>query len=701
MVSRVEQVNSASLTATVPTRQSFAHKVISNGGSYEGDLTKQITHLLTFRTEGAKYKAARNWGLKVVSPEWLVQSLERGMILEEELFDPMLPRDMQGKGAWDRSQSLKPSLLGKRPLQGHRGGDEARRKLRRTASTRINSQNKSIWSDIQNTNARAMATEHQGGETPLPNDALASFRQQASVDPVNQQREGMFDKCCFCTHGFNVKKDEVLQAHLVAHGGIFVSGIRELEKAEQEHLYAIVPSDWSKVETPSISKSSRITFVNEWWLERCLHQKRFAPADEHVLGTPLSSFPWPDFANMQIASSAFTGIDLLHVGKVTKQLGATYSEHLTQQTTVLVTNSKTDMRMDKARFAQQWRIPIVDARWLWDSIKAEKRLPFDSYRFRVPRMVEANQGEKQSSTLTLTGPQPKHSSTRVVANPESETLVSLGMSETIPEKDGTAGLVTRTTMTRDSTESENSTSTMAVLHESSKPQPLGEVNPNSPSKSSSKSRPVSLGPAQKAPTTMDQKNIDSALSSLIAANLLAANKKKQDLIRAATLDAGDSSSGPRKRENRIRGRVASNLSASNADRAGSLSRATSVDSTATHGQSVDHGTLGSKGILAARRETDSREDSFNVHSLDDLMQGGRRQVVEDESQISSTQLMYKDPESEQQRERLMAKMRGEHSGSAAGDSVPLKQTIPVKPLAIDMTATVGGRRRTTRARTTN
>src|SRR5271155_4247278 len=77
-------------------RLEIAEQVKANGAIYEGDLTKQITHLISLRTEGAKYKAAKSWGLRIVSVEWLRDSLERGMILDEKLYDPALPETERG-----------------------------------------------------------------------------------------------------------------------------------------------------------------------------------------------------------------------------------------------------------------------------------------------------------------------------------------------------------------------------------------------------------------------------------------------------------------------------------------------------------------------------------------------------------------------------------------------------------------------------
>ncbi len=89
---------------------------------------------------------AGQWNIKVVSLKWFTESLERGMVLEETLYHPTTPEAEQGLEAWNRLPP-KTSTLGKRDR-----GDEVlinlARKLRRTASAKLGSQNEGIWTDI-------------------------------------------------------------------------------------------------------------------------------------------------------------------------------------------------------------------------------------------------------------------------------------------------------------------------------------------------------------------------------------------------------------------------------------------------------------------------------------------------------------------------------------------------------------------------
>ena len=118
----------------------------ANGGEYSGDLTKKITHLVAYKPEGNKYVYARQWEIRIVSIEWLLQSLERGMVLDENLYHPLLPVEERGRGAWVR-RTLSTTSMGKRPREGE-PTIERSRKLRRTASAKLGSQTEGLWTDI-------------------------------------------------------------------------------------------------------------------------------------------------------------------------------------------------------------------------------------------------------------------------------------------------------------------------------------------------------------------------------------------------------------------------------------------------------------------------------------------------------------------------------------------------------------------------
>lgn len=217
----------------VAYRKELEDLISDNGGQYRGNLTKEVTHLIAKLPSGPKYTYAGEWGIKIVSVEWLQQSIERGMILEENLFHLLLPASERGRNAWIRKTgSISP--LGKRVRDD--AGPLQSRKLRRTASAKLNSQTNGLWIDIV-----AAGTESQGKKSnewddeQRPNESHADFlkpttKQSPKAGPSTikvgtqsweradletrttlglsrpWQDAGMFEGKKFFVHGFNEKQ---------------------------------------------------------------------------------------------------------------------------------------------------------------------------------------------------------------------------------------------------------------------------------------------------------------------------------------------------------------------------------------------------------------------------------------------------------------------------------------------------------------
>ena len=145
--SRKPYSTNGDLTAfTVVFRKELEDAINENGGDYRGNLTKDVTHLIAKEASGAKYNFALQWRIPTVAVEWLQQSLERGMILDESLYSLSIPPEERGQNAWSR-KSMSSASLGKRAREDDIVPQNAR-KLRRTASARLSSQNVGLWSEL-------------------------------------------------------------------------------------------------------------------------------------------------------------------------------------------------------------------------------------------------------------------------------------------------------------------------------------------------------------------------------------------------------------------------------------------------------------------------------------------------------------------------------------------------------------------------
>jgi DNA replication regulator DPB11 len=576
------------------------------------------------------------------------------MILKEELYDPALPEEERGKGAWDRTKPKRTSL-GKRLRDDSTTSLEGgKRKLRRTASTKLSTQNDGLWGDIVGGGAVAQVSRSgiwevddndslpQDGPTkqksPVGNPKNGSLQSTIENPP---RKRGMFNACRFFLLDFLPAQKQILQEHVVFNDGEISSTMNELvhnlDKSPEIRLFRVVPHDLPTSQHPPLPESQiPIQTVTVWWLERCLHKKDFIEPADHAIGRPFPVFPIESFSGITISTSAFSGIDLLHVTKAVKLIGAKYSEDMTPQSTVLVTKSATAVRKDKFDHAQDWKVPIVTAEWLWDSIRDGEMKSLARYQIRAKKRSESLPNAKGKDV-----PKALPQAERVksdVGRPVPSSSSTLPKSSARPPRnsrlDNTAfdsdePNVKEEHQTQPIESLADSTGSTA-LDQTYKSEPLSERSLNSPT------RTVSTAPAPSDhPRSKQQEDISSAISDLLAKTKTAAANPTQN----------EAPEGRKRGPGRILGRVTSNISTGSG-----RSRATSVDSTATHGHPVEYPPYDSRNPRAGPTANEQIE----------LLLHGNGPVNKDvDSQPPSTQLQYEDPDSTEAREMVMARMMGE------------------------------------------
>jgi DNA replication regulator DPB11 len=197
-----------------------------NGAEYRKDLTKTVSHLIARDASGEKYKFATQWNIKVVSVKWFTDSIERGMILDEQKYHPLISPAEQGVGAWNRSMPAPKEPSQKSTSTKENPGNPRPRKLRRTASTKLVDQNESIWGDIvgtgfaNETSKNDTTPKRQRPDASRPTiQAYKSFASETtfSASPQPQQPvpepasapvkdNGFLHATYFYIHGFSSKQ---------------------------------------------------------------------------------------------------------------------------------------------------------------------------------------------------------------------------------------------------------------------------------------------------------------------------------------------------------------------------------------------------------------------------------------------------------------------------------------------------------------
>ncbi|KAF4119795.1 BRCA1 C Terminus (BRCT) domain [Geosmithia morbida] len=405
------------LTGFGHQRDEIVEKIMAGGGRHTDDLTRRCTHLIVNKPEGKKFTAARSWNIRAVTLAWLEQSVQRGMILEEDKFDPLLPVEEQGVGAWVKRDFRRPSLGKRARSTASVGAEEGTRKLRKTASMKLSSQRNNLWGDILGRSdsrdySFVKENERRADEEPTQpikqeqdGDGPAATREAAAAAAVpanpramlQSEKEGIFSDCIFYIHGFTQQRTTVLSQTIIGLDGLVAPTLREAADSQVTHRFLIVPQTSQPDGHPSIENTG-VHIITEFYVEKCMHNRRFfPPSDHHALGRPFPMFPIPDFASLTICTAAFTGIELSQVARSVAQLGARFEEQFRRSTSVLVVRSLDAMRKDKLRAALAWGIPVVSADWLWECISTGYNVPTEDFIFPELR---GRLGKRVTTTAT-------------------------------------------------------------------------------------------------------------------------------------------------------------------------------------------------------------------------------------------------------------------------------------------------------------
>ncbi|KAH8178764.1 hypothetical protein LIA77_00283 [Sarocladium implicatum] len=698
-----------SLTGFGDARDGISEKIIANGATYTPDLTKQCTHLIVHQPEGKKFAAAKQWGVHTVSLQWLEQSIERGLILEENKFDPTLPFEEQGLGAWTNKDPRK-SFTGKRSRSGTSGPEEGKgpRKLRKTASMKLNSQRNGLWGDILKrsdskensiTEDRTETMQHvKEAATAVPDPSMEA--QRTTLLPV----QGTFGTALFCIHGFKEQRAQILDQTITSMGGTTVQSLEALTRNTQDSRFSyrllIVPQS-SQPDTHPQLPSDHIHIITEFYIEKCLHNKQFFDPREHVIGRPFPAFPIAGLKTMTICTAAFTGIELSQVARSVTQLGATFAEEFRPSASVLVCRTLAATRKEKLKCALAWGIPVVSAEWLWECISTGCAVPIKDFTFNklkkrrslggndLPRQDahdEAGQTNEESASVpslppTAPADMPKHETTfRSVkradrdgfdasdipaqskgeeaknskapyrpAKHDSTTSADFQTARTtlVPTRDSDSTLTERSSASLNKSPSPSKRNTNSGLRTKSDPTPLHNEN-------SVAARAPSAPPTEKAPVAQDeeteQDSTHNAAEQQHHALLTSRLNTLVDTGAAASFNSAHSMEDLKPRRRQLLGRATSNASA------------TSSIANPPAAPASDAGVFGA----------DDNDDDGGAVRVEG--QGGQAS-----QEHPSTQLVYGDPEAQGVKARIMSRMAGEDVPvkvkSAAGQPVTAGRTL--------------------------
>ena len=417
------------------------------------NLTKDEHVLIAYEPTGLKYEFAQRFSIKTVSIEWLDQCIERGMVLEDKYFNHLIPREVRGTNAWIRKSSSNVSL-------GKHGRDEINsgrsRKLRRTASAKLDTVNTGIWAEISQPikddtldDDKSRVSNIQAAPNLEPIIDLPHPAPRQSLVGENEQPKSLFDGKAFALFGFSSHKASRVEHYLGGRGARFIDFITltSAESSTLENIFLMVPHEISNSQLPEIAELfPPQNIVTEFWAERCMYSKQYEDPHSHALNRPFEKLPIPDFDTLKVTSTGFQGFERNHAAKAVMALGGTYNESFDATFSLLICDPKFASK-EKLAHAFLWGVPAVQAQWLWDCIRNGKLMEVGPYL--VQQIGPPLEEETESISFnTENGPSSPSRNARARRSPSKAVTKAKNISAPGKDSNNAKGAETKVTKPR-------------------------------------------------------------------------------------------------------------------------------------------------------------------------------------------------------------------------------------------------------------
>ncbi len=326
-----------------------------NKGTPTESLLMSTSFVVTTEKAGKRFEKALEWGIPVVHPRWVLDSVRRGAILESTYYDITKndPGSM-GEGScivWDQ---VPPGEF-----------------------------------DLYDTSNPVYVKSQQAYRH-------SSIRQKYTTS-VNSGANNLLSGLCFLTYGFTEAQMAKLGEIITQKGGNLV------DSYENAVTHLLIPSSMPFKAVPGRLKqlisTHDMAVVNEWFLDRSLFYKQLK----------FDSWSIPrNFTNLdlklRISVSGFSGVEFFHVSKLIEVLGCELVEVFQPDCNLLAVNlysvglnksnspklfqykyadilscrphSQTSNKSTKAKInaAKKWGIPVISLAYLWE-ISEQGKLP--------------------------------------------------------------------------------------------------------------------------------------------------------------------------------------------------------------------------------------------------------------------------------------------------------------------------------------
>ncbi|PVH15039.1 uncharacterized protein CXQ87_005318 [Candidozyma duobushaemuli] len=377
-----------------PLADAFSTDEVSNsmekkGAQVSTTLTPSCDVVVSTEASGKRYTMAKQWGIPVVHPLWVYDSVLRGAALD--LDDYVLTSD--GSNLYNSGSFVWKKLYSGRAEPVEKAEPE-RAPLKKSSD---------VWSSIMSSRAKS-ARVIKGSLWEEPSEEETA----KSVAPASPERKSsLFSGFKFLPVGFSIPQQKVLREVVESHGGEVAESANDdtishivllVKSGPQASLMLSVLSSNMKRRI----NSKEVHVVTDWFIERSIFYKEVR---HDSWCKPLQGLV-PSAKKFKVCITGFTGVELLHIEKLVEYLNLEFCQTLASKRDLLIVNinlfkdglqekspslfkykykdvldcpiytsgdrssSVSVMSsQNKMNAAKKWNIPIVSVAYLWEMIQ--------------------------------------------------------------------------------------------------------------------------------------------------------------------------------------------------------------------------------------------------------------------------------------------------------------------------------------------
>lgn len=315
------------------TEKQLLKQFTQNGGVAKESLLNNQNCMISADPRGTRYNKAKEWGIPVIHPVWIIDSILRGAALD---FDDYLltsdPLEIYENGCnvW-----LELFNKEKRPTtrQLPRQAVEEPKKLKRGKRTEI-------WNSIMDHTSYEKKGPMAVDKTWDEESDSENYEEIEYVKPVvGMARSSLFLGFKFLLVGFTVRESDLLSGGIEAFQGEITTDVDDTSMShiiipanrgsEASYLLRALPSGIKLMVT-----SGDIKVVTEFFIEQCMFYKKVV-LDRW--GQPIKGL-MNSSRKFKVSTTGFTGIELLHIEKLIKFLNLEYCESFSELRDLLILN---------------------------------------------------------------------------------------------------------------------------------------------------------------------------------------------------------------------------------------------------------------------------------------------------------------------------------------------------------------------------